>query len=160
MPKETEATADDSPVAALYGAPSTSQFALGLIRYWGPVALYAGFIFYLSSQSFFPDTLPSYVQKMGDKAHHMMAYGLFGVLWYRAFRWSAGSRGARRAVLLAILAATLYGITDELHQSFVPLRDADLWDVAADTAGAAVAVFAMDRWVSRRTVSSTIEMEN
>ena len=157
MPKETKATVDrhhDSPVASLYGAPSTSQFTFGLIRYWGPVVLYAGFIFYLSSQSFFPDTLPSYVQKMGDKAHHMMAYGLFGLLWYRAFRWSAGPRGARRAVLLAIVAATLYGVTDEMHQSFVPLRDADLWDVVADALGAALAVFAMDRWVTRRTTAT------
>ncbi len=160
MPKETEATVDEFPVAALYGAPSTNQFALGLIRYWGPVVLYAGFIFYLSSQSSFPDTLPTFVEKLGDKAHHMMAYGLFGLLWYRAFRWSAGPRSARRAALLAIVAATVYGVTDEMHQSFVPLRDADPWDVVADTAGAAVAVFAMDRWVSRRTAAPTTETEN
>lgn len=154
MPKETEATVDESPVAALYGGPSTNQFALGLIRYWGPVVLYAGFIFYLSSQSSFPDTLPTFVEKLGDKAHHMMAYGLFGLLWYRAFRWSAGPWAASRAVVLAILASAFYGITDEGHQWFVPLRDADPWDVVADTAGAAVAVFVMDGWVSRRTASS------
>ena len=123
---------------------------LRALGYWGPVALYAGFIFYLSSQSSFPDTLPTFVEKLGDKAHHMMAYGLFGLLWYRAFRWSAGPWAASRAVVLAILASALYGITDEVHQWFVPLRESDPWDVVADTVGAAVAVVGWNWWVARR----------
>jgi VanZ family protein len=123
---------------------------LRVLGYWGPVALYAGFIFYLSSQSSFPDTLPTFVEKLGDKAHHMMAYGIFGLLWYRAFRWSAGPWAASRAVILAIVAATVYGVTDELHQWFVPLRESDPWDLMADMAGAAVAVVAWHWWMARR----------
>jgi VanZ family protein len=130
-----------------------------VVGYWGPVGLYAAFIFYLSSQSFFPDTLPSYIEKLGDKAHHMMAYGLFGLLWYRAFRYCGGAWAAPRAVLLAILASALYGVTDELHQWFVPSREADPWDLMADTAGAAVAVVGMDRWLTRRPAAATVETE-
>jgi VanZ family protein len=130
------------------------------LGYWGPVALYAGFIFYLSSQSVLPDTLPSFVENLGDKAHHMMTYGFFGLLWYRAFRWSAGPWGASRAVLLAILAATLYGITDEVHQSFVPLRDADPWDVAADALGAVAAVMSWNWWIARPAPAPMTESGN
>jgi VanZ family protein len=132
---------------------------LRIVGYWGPVCLYAAFIFYLSSQSFFPDTLPSYLEKLGDKSHHMMAYGLFGLLWYRAFRFCGGSWAAPRAVLLAILASMLYGITDEMHQSFVPLREPDVWDVVADTVGAAAAVLAVDRWFARRNVAAPLRTE-
>ena len=132
---------------------------LRIVGYWGPVCLYAAFIFYLSSQSFFPDTLPSYIEKLGDKSHHMMAYDLFGLLWYRAFRFCGGSWAAPRAVTLSILACTLYGVTDELHQAFVPLRESDLWDLAADTVGAAVAVICVDRWLARRVAASTAETE-
>lgn len=121
-----------------------------ILGYWGPVCLYAAFIFYLSSQSFFPDTLPSFIEKLGDKVHHMMAYGVFGVLWYRAFRFCGGAWAARHAVVLAVVAATLYGVTDEVHQSFVPLREPDVWDIAADAVGAAAAVFAVERWHTRR----------
>jgi VanZ family protein len=126
---------------------------LRIVWYWGPVAAYAAFIFYLSSQSFFPDTLPTVIQNLGDKVHHMIAYGVFGLLWYRAFRCSTGRWAASRAVSLAVLGATLYGITDEWHQSFVPQRESDVWDVVADTAGAAVATVSWHRWGRRRILS-------
>jgi VanZ family protein len=130
------------------------------MAYWGPVCLFAGLIFYLSSQSELPETLPSFVEELGDKVHHMMTYGLFGLLWYRAFRFCGGTWAAPRAALLAILASVLYGVTDEIHQSFVPLREPDVWDVVADAVGAAAAVLAIDRWILRRTPASTVQTEN
>lgn len=123
-----------------------------VLSYWLPVGLYAAFIFYLSSQSVLPVTLPTLVEQLGDKLHHMLAYGLFGLLWFRAFRYCGGRWAASRAAMLAILACFLYGATDEVHQAFVPLRDSDPWDVVADTAGASVAVWAMDWWLTRRAV--------
>jgi VanZ family protein len=45
-----------------------------------------------------------------------------------------------RAALLAWLIATAYGVTDELHQRYVPHRTADVADLVADALGAAVAV--------------------
>ncbi len=53
----------------------------------------------------------------------------------------------------------LYGVTDELHQLFVPLREPDPWDVAADTVGAAVAVLGMERWLTRRIAGSAGETD-
>jgi VanZ family protein len=43
-------------------------------------------------------------------------------------------------LILSILLSFLYGISDEIHQHFVPYRDADLVDVLADMLGAVMGV--------------------
>jgi len=53
---------------------------------------------------------------------------------------------------IAVTAAGLYAATDELHQYFVPSRDASFRDVLLDTAGAVVgilALWAVGRWRGR-----------
>ena len=107
--------------------------------YWVPVGLYAGAIFYFSAQSHPEDQLPSFLFKqISDKVLHAVAYGILSLLCDLAFRRAAGPAAARQAVVLAIVTASLYGITDEVHQSFVPLRDSSWLDWLADTIGAAV----------------------
>ena len=107
--------------------------------YWVPVALYAGAIFYLSAQSHPEDQLPSFLLKdVSDKVLHAVEYGILGLLCYRAFRWAAGPAVARQAVVLAIVTASVYGITDEVHQFFVPFRESSWLDWLADTIGAAI----------------------
>ena len=107
--------------------------------YWVPVALYAGVIFYLSAQSHPEDQLPSFLLKdVSDKVLHAVEYGILGLLCYRAFRWAAGPAVAQQAVVLAIVTASVYGITDEVHQFFVPFRESSWLDWLADTIGAAI----------------------
>lgn len=109
------------------------------LRYWAPLVLYAGLIFYLSSLPHPEETLPKVLlDRLGDKALHVIEYALFGALAYRAFRWAAGPAAARRAVMLAIAAASFYGLTDELHQAFVPFRESSWLDWVADTLGGAI----------------------
>ena len=119
---------------------ATRQDVMGqVLWYWVPVALYAGMIFYLSSQSHPEEQLPSLVfEEVSDKVLHAVEYGILSVLCYRAFRWAAGPAIAQQAVVLAIVTASLYGITDEVHQSFVPLRDSSWQDWLADTIGAII----------------------
>ena len=120
-----------------------------VLWYWVPVALYAGTIFYLSAQSHPEDQLPTFLFKaVSDKVLHAMEYGILSLLCYRAFRWSAGPAVARQAVVLAIVTASFYGITDEVHQSFVPLRESSWKDWLADTIGAIVGVMS---WRSIRS---------
>ena len=73
---------------------------------------------------------------MSDKSGHSIGYGLLGGLLLRAFAGGRlhGITWARAA--LAIVLATLYGVTDEFHQLFVPGRTADRYDVLADFLGA------------------------
>jgi len=107
--------------------------------YWVPVALYAGAIFFLSAQSHPEDQLPSFLLKnVSDKVLHAVEYGILSLLCYRAFRWAAGPAVARQAVVLAIVTASVFGLTDEVHQAFVPLRDASWQDWLADTIGAVI----------------------
>ncbi|THI85055.1 MAG: VanZ family protein [Nitrospira sp. CG24A] len=107
--------------------------------YWLPAVLYAGMIFYLSSQSHPDEQLPSFVLKdVSDKVLHAVEYAGLAVLCYRAFRWAAGPSVARQALVLAVVTASIYGITDEVHQFFVPFRESSWLDWLADTAGAAI----------------------
>ena len=107
--------------------------------YWVPVALYAGTIFYLSAQSHPEDVLPSFLfEGVSDKVLHAVAYAGLGGLCYRAFRWGVSGQVASHAFLFAIVTASLYGMTDEVHQLFVPLRESGWQDWLADTAGAVI----------------------
>ena len=107
--------------------------------YWVPVALYAGTIFYLSAQSHPEDDLPSFLfEEISDKVLHAVEYGILSLLCYRAFRWAAGPAVARQAVVLAIVTASAYGLTDEAHQLFVPFRESSWQDWLADTIGAVI----------------------
>lgn len=110
-----------------------------VLWYWAPVALYAGTIFYLSDQPHPQDKLPSFLfEVVSDKVLHAVEYGILALLCYRAFRWAAGPAVVRQAVLLAIVTASAYGITDEMHQAFVPFRESGWQDWLADTIGAAI----------------------
>ena len=119
---------------------ATRQGAMAQVFwYWVPVALYAGVIFYLSAQSHPEEQLPSFLLKdVSDKVLHAVEYGILSLLCYRAFRWAAGPAVARQAVVLAIVTASVYGVTDEAHQLFVPFRESSWQDWLADTIGAAI----------------------
>ena len=92
-----------------------------------------GTIFFLSHQSGDNLGLPSFPG--ADKLAHMLAYGTlaFSVLWYLGKK---GLDKPRHAVVLTVLFCLLYGISDEYHQSFIPLRSVSVFDIFADTAGA------------------------
>jgi VanZ family protein len=95
-------------------------------------AAWALLIFVLSSipgGSFPASKLFSY-----DKLLHAGVYAVLG-----GFTFLALPRGwsSRASVLVVIAGAmtTMYGLTDEFHQLFVPGRSADLRDVLADCGG-------------------------
>ncbi|MEQ1795384.1 MAG: VanZ family protein [Nitrospira sp.] len=128
-----------------------------IIFYWGPVAGYAGLIFYLSAQSHPDEDLPSLFGALNDKVLHTMEYAGLGGLCYRAFRWGAGEALATRALFLAILTASFYGVTDEIHQLFVPLRESSWQDWLADATGSAVGAVAVRRLFGTRWAVTCID---
>lgn len=105
------------------------------VWFWAPPFLYMAVIFYLSSQS---APLPALTAAVWDKALHTIEYGGLGFLLARALR-SEGA-GWWAAIISAIVLTSAYGASDEWHQSFVPMRDADVRDWIADTIGATVGV--------------------
>jgi VanZ family protein len=102
---------------------------------WAPAAAYAALIFALSSLSRPPPFVPRALLSL-DALAHLAEYAVLGALVARALR--AGGRRPARAFAGALLLGSLYGAGDELHQAFVPLRNADVRDWVADTAGAAL----------------------
>ena len=118
----------------------TSETSTGhRMRAWLPVAAYMALIFYLSSLPHPDEELPKFLfETLGDKFLHVVEYAVLAVLCYRAFRRAAGPSAGQYALALTIVAASLYGATDEVHQAFVPFRTAAWSDWVADTAGAAI----------------------
>jgi VanZ family protein len=122
---------------------------VAFLRYWGPVCGYAGLIFYLSGQSH-PETHLPFITRFSDKVLHAVEYAVLGALCFRALHGSGSDAWRQQAIPAAILLASLYGASDEIHQAFVPYRDANWLDWLADTIGAAVGVIAISRfWLSR-----------
>jgi VanZ family protein len=89
-----------------------------------------------------PGFLPS-----PDKIAHFAVFGLMATLILRAIHDEARPW---RGLVVALAAASLYGVADEFRQSFTPGRSVEVGDWVADTAGAAVAVFAYALWPAWR----------
>jgi VanZ family protein len=116
----------------------TARSALSL---WLPVALYMAGIFLLSA-----DSSPPAPALVSDKLLHLLAYFGLALLVGRAVHGGLPARLSGRGVLLTLVVTVGYGVTDELHQIFVPGRSPELYDVAADAAGAAVGLAACWVW--------------
>jgi len=74
-----------------------------------------------------------------DKILHLAEYYILGYLLMRAFATSGVPVLAASPVAAAILAGSAYGLSDEVHQAFVPGRVASLMDFLFDAAGVALA---------------------
>jgi VanZ family protein len=95
-----------------------------------------GLIFFASAQS---DPGPD-LGRVVPFVVHAAEYAALATLWTWAL---AGS--VRRPLAWAAAISLAYALSDEWHQSLVPGRDADPFDVVADTIGIALALFALSR---------------
>ena len=77
---------------------------------------------------------------VSDHTGHFIGYGLLGALMLRALSRAEWPRVTMGTVFLAWLLSSVYGVTDEWHQGFVPGRTPTIDDWVADTLGAGVAV--------------------
>ena len=105
---------------------------------WALVIFYMATIFLLSGQSNF--SVP-YGFSQGDFFLHIVEYGVLGFLLSWAF---LNSGMVSKLTLYAFLVGFFYGITDELHQYFVPERDASLLDVSADGLGCLIGAYSFN----------------
>ncbi len=125
-----------------------SRFKIFLF-YWLPIIIYCLAIFIQSSLPA-PESLPAFPQS--DKLLHAGAYALLGFLFWRAFKITQVPKTAMLLILLSALSSTAYGISDEVHQYFVPSRTFSLGDMLANTVGSfigAAAAHIISKRISR-----------
>ncbi|HHQ44734.1 MAG TPA: hypothetical protein ENN13_01180 [Candidatus Altiarchaeales archaeon] len=96
------------------------------------LASYLALIFWMSHQSVIPEEI-SWMNVCSIL--HILEYMALGFLATPVFM-----KISRRYKSSAIVFSTAYGISDELHQHFIPGRTASLWDVLLDSLGAVFGV--------------------
>lgn len=114
---------------------------------WGPAVIWMGVIYFFSSRPDLPRIEDVWLELLLRKLAHIAEYVILGALLARA----AGLRGWRGVALGAMLGA-LYAASDEWHQTFVPGRKGNVWDVLLDSAAALAGAYL---WLRPRPQSLT-----
>lgn len=97
-------------------------------------AIYCGIVFWLSHQSHPP--VPDLDVPLSDKLGHVVVYAGLAFLASMALYRGTPQPSKRTLVFGPLAFATLYGLSDEVHQLFIPGRFFELADLAADAIGA------------------------
>ena len=108
-----------------------------------PLALWAAAVLALGTLQLTTGSIPS----GWDKVAHFMMYGVGGAI----AAWTGHLRG-RRAGWIALLVVLATGMADELHQSTLAARQADLFDWIADAAGAVLFYLGAYRLLSEKEI--------
>src|SRR5262249_17594797 len=98
------------------------------LRFWFPVLLYITLIFTISSV---PNLRVPNFPGLSDKLVHACEYGVLGFLMVRALRGTTMATSLP-ASLVAVLFGLGVALADELYQAYVPGRQSDPADFAAD----------------------------
>jgi len=99
---------------------------------WLPVFLWAGVIFALSSISQITVAEFFLWDFAAKKVAHLTEYAVLYALFLRA---------TEKKWVLSFVLTMIYAATDEIHQSFVPGRNAAVYDLAFDFSGAAISAY-------------------
>jgi VanZ family protein len=102
-------------------------------------AAYCGLIWQMSSDTTPPKwELPWQIEGL-DKVLHAAVYAVLAAIVSVGI-WRSGKPVSLWAqCFVPVLFAALYGLSDEIHQLYVPNRNFDIGDLLADTAGATIA---------------------
>jgi VanZ family protein len=114
-----------------------------------PAVLTAGAIFSVSS--LVQIELPLELISFNDLLFHGAAYFFFGLtLMLAAYPWNASLDYPLHVYGILGLIGVLYGLSDEIHQSFVPNRTCTISDLLADSLGVTIALLVASLWAKRR----------
>ena len=101
---------------------------------------YCVFLYYLSSISSFPVEPPF---ECFDKLVHFCLYSGLSGLVAIGLQQAKHKYSAKMLIMIPVAFSALYGITDEVHQLFVPPRTFAFGDMLADAFGALAAAVLM-----------------
>ena len=118
-----------------------------------PLIIYWIILFILTS---LPSSL-AIATDVSDKVNHFGAYGLLSVLLYLNLYFQDKIKILNKfPATFTVLIASIYGLLDELHQMFVPGRNAEFLDWLADFSGSLVPVL-ISRYLIKRFKQIEIE---
>lgn len=103
-----------------------------LIVFWAPVLLWMGYIFYFSSLQ--GKDIPS-LFPFQDIFFHCLTYLVLAFLFSRAVKNTFLIDSMNKIIIITLIFGIVYGLSDELHQAFVPGRNASSFDLLIDAAG-------------------------
>jgi VanZ family protein len=145
-------------------AEAHGRTASRLWRY-GPLLLWMAFIFFASTAQLsasntsriirplliwlFPEISEErlvFAHFMVRKLAHLTEYAILGLLAARAFLTSSREGLRRRWFVCAGLLVTIYALSDELHQRFVPARTGSIYDSLIDITGGLIALSLLAAW--------------
>jgi VanZ family protein len=119
---------------------------------WGlPAFIMAGLIFYVSSLE--KIELPLDLIFFNDLLFHGAAYFFFGItLMVAAYPWNTYLEYPLRTYGILAVIGILYGLSDEIHQSFVPNRTCTVSDFLADSTGVILALAGTRMWIKKTKI--------
>ena len=112
--------------------------------YWVPTVLWMGVIFFLST---LPESETPGRFILSDKVCHAAEYFILAFLVFFALQRTTRARFST-SFWITLAWGAVYGLSDEIHQLFVPTRQCDLRDLAADVGG--VVLLFLILWVLQR----------
>ncbi|WP_243291949.1 VanZ family protein [Bacillus sp. FJAT-47783] len=114
--------------------------------------LYMGLIWFLSSHP--SDAIVETPFSFDDLLKESLHLVEFGILyWLFIFMLACHGKLSQKASMIVAVISIFYGITDEVHQAFVPSRSATFIDFVKDTIGVWVSFFLVRKWYFEKKTS-------
>jgi len=102
-----------------------------LLKFWLPVILWAGIIFWLSS---IPDLESGLKQDfILRKTAHILEFAFLTFLLIRAINQE--NLSIKKTIIFSLIIALFYALSDEYHQTFIGGRQGTLRDAGIDSIG-------------------------
>jgi VanZ family protein len=135
--------------------PVESGIATKILKYWLPVGLMIGAMYYASTDVFSGENTRNVVERLvlwlrphtsertlmkinylARKMAHFTEYAILAGLLYRAFRADSRMRWRLRWALYSFGVVVCWALLDELHQTFTRTRGGSIYDSLLDSSGA------------------------
>ncbi len=84
--------------------------------------------------------IPQLSFQLGDKLLHLTAYFVLGIALHFFFLGNFLNLSDKKIILWILIVGAIYGVTDEVHQYYVPGRQLEFLDWVADILGIAISL--------------------
>jgi len=132
-----------------------SSLATKIVRYWLPVLLMIGAMYYASTDIFSGENTRNVIERIvlwlkphtserallkinyiARKMAHFTEYAILAALLFRAFRADSIARWRLRWAAYSFAVAVSWALLDEFHQRFTRTRGGSIYDSLLDSSGA------------------------